>query len=45
MLAAGALQRDIVRRFGPPAQDWIELARRRPFAPRAALDEALQTTR
>jgi hypothetical protein len=45
MMAAGALQRDIARRFGPPAQDWIDLARRRPFAPRAVLDAALQATR
>jgi hypothetical protein len=45
LMAANALQRDIVRRFGLPSQEWIELARRRPFATRAVLDEALQAAR
>jgi hypothetical protein len=37
MHAANALQKDIVRRFGLPSQEWMEDARRRPFAPRARL--------
>jgi hypothetical protein len=35
MHAANALQKDIARRFGAPDPDWVEAARRRPFAPRA----------
>jgi hypothetical protein len=37
MMAANALQKDIVRRFGAPASQAIEEARRRPFAPRYPL--------
>jgi hypothetical protein len=36
MFAANALQRDIARRYGLPAQDAIDEARHRPFAPRTA---------
>jgi hypothetical protein len=32
MLAAGALQKDIARRFGEPSPEAIEAVRRRPFA-------------
>jgi hypothetical protein len=37
MMAARALQKDIARRFGEPPAAAIAAARRRPFAPRAAL--------
>jgi hypothetical protein len=37
MMAARALQKDIARRFGQPPADAIAAARRRPFAPRAAI--------
>jgi hypothetical protein len=32
LLAAGALQKDIARRFGQPSRERIEAARRRPFS-------------
>ena len=41
MMAANALQKDIARRFGAPPPAAILAARRRPFAPRARLEEAL----
>ena len=37
LLAAGALQKDIARRFGLPSPERIEAARRRPFSPRTPL--------
>ncbi len=43
MMAARALQKDIARRFGEPPRDAILEARRRPFAPRAQLGQALAT--
>jgi hypothetical protein len=41
MMAARALQKDIARRFGEPPPAAIAAARRRPFAPRAALEGPL----
>lgn len=41
MMAARALQKDIARRFGEPPAAAIRAARRRPFAPRSALGDAL----
>ena len=44
MLAAGALQKDIARRFGAPPAQAIDEARRRPFAPRAPLNEPVSAS-
>ena len=43
MMAARALQNDIARRFGTPPREAILAARRRPFAPRPSIGEALAT--
>lgn len=41
MMAARALQKDIARRFGEPPREAILAARRRPFAPRMTVGEAV----